>query len=165
VLGPLGNAEIAVFAEWSPLDLWRQGIFGEWNVERVGSTVVELDTWTARSATGTEIATNVAGYIYVYFNTDGSSTWTLELPSAARAYYGTAITRTSGGTEIVSNAFDGSLDLFTNSDGSSTWSTTQVAGPGTAYNGTGFTWPAIVRYPSHGVGQFGGTEIAAVVEP
>ena len=107
----------------------------------------------------------MAGYIYAYFNTDGSPTWTLELPSAARAYYGTAITRTAGGTEIAANAYDGSLDLYGNADGSPAWSTTHVAGPGALYVSPFTTWPAIVRYPSHGVGQFGGTEIAAIAEP
>ncbi len=165
VLGPLGNPEISVIAESSPLDLWREGIFGEWTSEEVGSTPVELNTWITRSATGTEIAANVAGYVYVYFNTDGSQTWTLELPSNDRAFYGSSITRTTGGTEIAASAFDGSLYLFGNADGATCWSTTLVAGPDTVSTGALTSWPGIVRYPSHQVGQTGGTMIAVVGPP
>jgi hypothetical protein len=162
VLGPLENPEIAVFAEYSLPYLWREGIFGEWTSEEVSGTAVELNTWITRAATGTEIATNVVGYIYVYFNTDGSQTWTLELPSNDRAFFGSSITRTTNGTLIAANAFDGSLYLFGNDDGSTSWSTTLVAGPGTVSTGAFTSWPSIVRYPSHAVGQTGGTMIAVV---
>jgi hypothetical protein len=105
VLGPLGTAEIAVIGEYSHLWLYREGLFGEWNAEEVTSQGgVELSPWITRSATGTEITTNVGGYVYAYFNTDGSQTWTLELPSANRAYYGSPITRVGGGTEIAAIA-------------------------------------------------------------
>jgi hypothetical protein len=122
----------------------------------------ELHAWITRAATGTEIATNVEGYVFVWFNTDGSQAWTLGVPSTTRAWYGSAITRDSGGTEVAANAFDGSLYLFGNTDGSTSWSSTLVAGPGTVSTDAFTSWPAIVRYPSHGVGQTGGTEIAFV---
>ena len=164
-LGPLGNAEIAVIHEYSPLWLYRQGLFG-WTAEQVsGSTVVEFKPWITRSATGTEITANVAGYIYLYANADGSQTWTPVYPSNYRAYYGMPITRTAGGSEIAANAYDGSLDLYGNADGSPAWSTTHVAGPGTVSAAPFTSWPAIVRYPSHHVGQFGGTLIAVVGPP
>lgn len=164
VLGPLGTAEIAVISEYSHLWLYREGLFGEWNAEEVSTQGgMELRPWITRSATGTEITTNVAGYVYAY--TDGSQTWTLELPSANRAYYGSPITRDGSGSEVAANAYTGELDQFTNSDGSSAWGTTEVAGPGALYSGAFTSWPAIVRYPGHGVGQFGGTEIAAMAEP
>ena len=164
VLGPLNNAEISVIAEYSPLYLWRQGIFGEWTSEQIGNPDIAfaLHAWTTRSATGTEIASNAAGYILVWFFTDGSQAWTLEVPSNNSNWYGAAITRTSGGTEIAANSFDGSLYLFGNSDGSKSWSSTLVAGPGTVSTDAFTSWPAIVRYPSQGVGQTGGTEIAVV---
>jgi len=164
VLGPLDNAEISVIAEYSPLYLWRQGIFGEWTSAQIGNPdlAFELHAWSTRSATGTEIATNVEGYIFVWFNTDGSQAWTLGVPSTTRDWYGSAITRDSGGTEIAASAFDGSLYLFGNTDGSTSWSSTLVAGPGTVSTDAFTSWPAIVRYPSHSVGQTGGTEIAVV---
>jgi hypothetical protein len=164
-LGPLGNAEIAVMGIYSRLWVYRQGLFGNWTAEQVTSTVFEYQPWIARSATGTEISVNVAGYIYVYFNADGSQTWTAEYPSSNRAYQGMPIVRTAGGSEIATNAFDGSLDLYANADGSSAWTVMQAAGPGTVSSAPFTSWPAIVRYPSHQVGQLGGTDIAAVGPP
>jgi hypothetical protein len=111
---------------------------------------------------GTEITANVDGNIYAYFNTDGSQAWTTEYPSSNVVYWGMPITRTATGTEIAANVHDGSLYLFTHDDGSSAWSTVEVAGPGTASPDAFASWPAVVRYPSHHVGQFGGTYIAVV---
>lgn len=37
-----------------------------------------------------------------------------------------------------------------------------MAGPGTVSTAAFTSWPAIVRYPGHGVGQTGDTEIAVV---
>jgi hypothetical protein len=159
-LGPLGFAEIAVIAAYSPLWIWRQGFFG-WTGEEVTSTAVEFKPWIARSSNGTEITANVAGYIYAYFNADGSQAWTTEYPSNSRAYYGMPIARTAVGTEIAANAYDGSLDLYSNGDGSSAWSMTQAAVPGTVSTAPFTSWPAIIRYPGRN-GLLGGTYIAVV---
>lgn len=119
-------------------------------------------TWNSTDA---EIAV-MGTYSPLWFYRQGLfGNWTAEYPSGHVVYWGMPITRTAIGTQIAATAGDGSLDVLGNDDGSPTWSTTQVAGPSTASPYALASWPAIIRYPSHRVGELGGTYIAVVGPP